>query len=319
MCNFFIVGVGRSGTSLIQSMLAAHPDVSFAPETAFIRRYVVKGVVTKKCVKSGIGDAANVLMSDDYFQRTKLDAGRLLRHVSMAGRMTDGAVYRDMLAEVARSEAKSKSGDKDPRSVEFLRLVQSLFSDIHVVHIIRDPRDVLASKKKAAWSSGHGSLRHIFANRVQLRMGRSHGPILFGERYHELLYESLLENPERELRRLCDRLGLSYEASMLDFQESAKRLISEKEIAWKKETLGPLLRDNHGKWESALCDWEIALTELVCGAAFEVGCYEKSGLIKELNLSKRICVHVAAAVIQLVDPIYRLYRRWIVWRARGYV
>ena len=41
--KIFIVGVGRSGTSLLQSMFASHPEVKFIPETAFIRRYVLNG------------------------------------------------------------------------------------------------------------------------------------------------------------------------------------------------------------------------------------------------------------------------------------
>jgi hypothetical protein len=315
----FIVGVGRSGTSLLQSMFAAHRDIAFAPETAFVRRYVAKGTLTKHFVQRGAKSVASLLSGDDYIQRTGLDIDKLLCEMSIHGSFTDGAVYRAMVAEVSRRENKPKYGDKDPRSVEFLGLIRNVLAGCHVVHVIRDPRDILVSKKKTTWSNKHGVLHHVFASRVQLRMGRVWGPRLFGNRYHELIYEKLLSDPERELYRLCRRLGLSFDPSMLDFQVSAKQLVSEKEMSWKKETLGPLLRDNQRKWVGSLSDWEIALTECACGAHFEAGGYERSYRVRGLPIGQRLAVYGMAGAIIALEPFYREYRHWTVRQARKYV
>ena len=48
MRNLLIVGVGRSGTSLLQSMLAAHSGIVMMPETSFIRRYLIRDLWSGK-------------------------------------------------------------------------------------------------------------------------------------------------------------------------------------------------------------------------------------------------------------------------------
>ena len=111
---------------------------------------------------------------------------------------------------------------------------------------------MLASKKKAAWSRHRSVLAHVFANRVQLRAGRRDGPRLFGSRYHEVVYEELLANPRAVLHDLAGRLGLDYEEGMLAFGGAAEALVSADELAWKRETLGPLLAANAGKWRRDL-------------------------------------------------------------------
>jgi len=116
----FIIGVGRSGTSLLQSMFAAHPNVGFLPESAFLRRYVYRGNLHSAYGLGGKKAVIKILEQDEKFARTGLNNLWI--------------------------------GDKDPRLVEFLPLVKTLFPDAHVIQVIRDPRDVLVSKKKAAWS-----------------------------------------------------------------------------------------------------------------------------------------------------------------------
>jgi len=314
----FIVGVGRSGTSLVQSMLAAHPKVAFPPETGFIRRFVAKGILSKKYKRHGLEKSIHFLDADSKFKRTRLDSAKLIKKAFERGAGSDGAVYRMMLEEVALREEKQYSGDKDPRAIEYLGLLRDTLPGVHVVHVIRDPRDVLVSKKKAAWSKKHGLFRHVFANRIQVRMGRRLGPRLFGDCYHEIIYERLLADPEVELMKLCEGLGISFEPSMLNFRESAKQLVSEEEMEWKKETLGPLLRKNYEKWKTKLTDLEIALTELVCSNKFVAGGYKYSYRKRNLKISQLLYIYCVALIICTVEPFYWIYRKFTVWRARKY-
>jgi len=315
----FIVGVGRSGTSLVHSMLAAHSNLAFPPETSFLRRLIVNGTIAN-LLKSGFdNNNLPLLDSDRWIKRTGLSSKKLLAHARKEGVITGGSLYRALLSLYAKQLDKPCYGDKDPRSVEYLEIIAQTLPGVMIIHVIRDPRDVLASKKKAAWSHKRGSLYHIFANRVQMRIGRTLGPKLLAQNYHELIYEALIADPEAVLHNLCLQLGLSYEHKMLEFNRSAKELVSESEISWKKETLGPLLKDNHGKWKQSLSDWEIALTEMVCTDAFEAGGYEKVERLRRMNLIQQIGVYMAAAGICILDPIYRNYRQWTVWRARRYV
>jgi len=197
----FVVGVGRSGTSLVQSMLAGHSQLAFPPETQFMRRYVGRGRLTQRHASGGVAAVRAVLEADDRICRLRLDLEQVLACYVRGAPFSEPDLYERLLTCYAEARGKPRVGDKDPRLVEFLPLLARHWPAAHVVHVIRDPRDVLASKKKAAWSSHRSAATHVFANRVQLHAGRRSGPPLFGPRYHEVVYEALLATPEPVLRR----------------------------------------------------------------------------------------------------------------------
>lgn len=310
----FIVGVGRSGTSLVQSMLAAHPRVACLPETAFIRRMIFSGYLQSIYQKHGEKAASKTLAKDDYFARTGLEATKVVARAAGRGRLLDAAMYREMLASYS-GEDRTWAGDKDPRTVEFLPLLAAVLPNVHVIHVFRDPRDVLASKKKAAWSKKGHVWKHVFANRVQFAIGSRLGPKLFGKKYHEICYEELLFAPEKVLSGLCRDLGLEYDQKILSFGDAAKKLVADKEISWKKETLGPLLTENREKWKKELHPREVMLTELCCGQAMSRGGYKKDQRQHRLNLKDRFWVQAGRLLIGLGTWPYILYRNFRVKQA----
>ncbi|MCF8096052.1 MAG: sulfotransferase [Desulfobacteraceae bacterium] len=314
MPKFFIVGVGRSGTSLIQSMLAAHPRVSCLPETSFIRRMVFPGYLHSIFQRQGEKAASRALAQDDYFARTGLDASKLVARAVSQGGLLDAAVYREMLASYADKD-RAWAGDKDPRAVEFLPLLAAVLPDVHVIHVYRDPRDVLASKKKAAWSKKDHVWKHVFANRVQFKIGARLGPKLFGKRYHEVCYEELLAAPEKVLSGLCTRMGFEYDHSMLSFGDAARKLVTDKEMSWKKETMGPLLTENRDKWKTELHPREVVLTELCCGEAMARGGYVRDQRSHSLSLIDRLWVQAGRLLIVMASWPYMKYRDFRVRRA----
>lgn len=272
----FVVGVGRSGTSLLQTMLASHPRLAFPPETAFLRRYVVPGLLGRAFASGGADAVVALLAEDPHVGALDLDLAALVPGVA-PGERYDARVYAALIAAWADARGAARWGDKDPRLVEILPTVKALFPDARVVHIIRDPRDVLASKKKAEWSRRWPVPWHVLANRTQLILGRRHGRRAFGDAYVEVRYESLLADPQTELTRICATLGEDFDPAMLDFSEEAARIMKPYERAWKAETLGPLLADNAGRWAERLEPWEVALTEATCTEALAVGGYPLSG------------------------------------------
>jgi len=310
--RLFIVGVGRSGTSLLQSMLNAHPRICFPPETSFIRRFLVTDSL-RRMWEDDPGSVAKVLGDDELIGRLALDEGAIDSILSsLGGAFSVVELYVRLLEAYAAEAGKADAawiGDKDPRSVEYLPLIHRCFPEARILHIIRDPRDVLASKKKAAWSKNQSSFRHVFANRVQLKMGREQGRRLFGPNYMEFAYEELLGNANRVLTRISRLLDLDFHPAMLEFSDSSKRLVSQDEMQWKKETLGPLLATNSGKWKDSLASWETALTERVCGEAFRAMNYEKEAGRCGLRLTERLLLPAAQVLMAASDPIYRLYRK----------
>jgi hypothetical protein len=310
----FVVGVGRSGTSLLQSMFAANASVFCLPETAFLRRYMASGRLRRAYSSGGIKSVENELKEDALIRRTGVNISQMLKGIEEEGRFSGSSVFH-RLASSACNENVDWIGDKDPRLVEFLQLLHSIAPKVMVVHLIRDPRDVLLSKKNAAWSRSGHVWKHIFANRVQLKLGVVSGPKVLGERYHEVIYEDLIADPERVLRELCADIGLPFDSAMLDFGDAAKKLVSKEEVSWKKETFGPLLSGNKEKWREGLSAREIVLTELCCRQAFRIGGYRLASPSKSLSIRDRLWVAAGAASIILMDWPYRLYRNYSVKRA----
>jgi hypothetical protein len=305
----FVVGVGRSGTSLLQSMLNAHPDICFAPETSFMRRLIATGLLDELFRARGAQSVASFLEQDSLVARLGVGPSEMRELVLAQGSgFAPGRLYRDLLAaSCARRKNAAFIGDKDPRSVEYLTLMKKLFPDSFVVHIMRDPRDILVSKKKAEWSRGRSTVGHLFAHRVQERMGRECGLRLFGRRYLSLRYEELIAAPGETLGSVCAGLGIAYDARMLDFALSSRELVASDEMAWKRETLGPLLEGNRDKWMAELTPWEVALADAICAKALLSNSYARAA---HPRAELRLAACIVAGVVALADPVYRGYRTW---------
>lgn len=285
----FIVGVGRSGTSLLQSMLNTHSKIGFIPEINFIRRYLITNKLEDIYNKKGKAGLIDFLLNDKLLKRLPIDLDKVLDAIDLNSSNFPLAIYKRILDENLKKENKDIPGDKDPRSIEFLPQINNLFPDIVIINVIRDPRDILLSKMNADWSKKRPYYFHILANKIQLRMGIRNS-MLFDDQYIEVKYEELISNSEEVLRSICQRLGLEYEARMLDYYDSSLKLVSEEEMPWKKETLGPLLSENMNKWKDLLGNWQVALTEGIVDIAFDH--YKYTKIDPPLNPMKRILVKI---------------------------
>ena len=289
-------------------MFAAHPAISCLPETSYLRRYVARSALQSIYRSSGLQSAIDLLGADTYFARTRLQARDVISEALRGVGQLDALVYTAILKAMT-TESSAYVVDKDPRMIEFLPLLKVTAQDARVINVIRDPRDVLASKKKAAWSKSGHAWKHIFANRVQLAIGRKQGAMLFGVNYHEVIYEELISSPERVLSHLCDKLNLNYTPSMMNFGEAAKRLVAHDEMSWKKETLGRLLDDNKGKWRQALACKEIRLTEICCGEAMRAGAYAADRACSKLGTIDWLWVLTGRLLILGWTHPYCFYRK----------
>ncbi|MEZ6017606.1 MAG: sulfotransferase [Planctomycetota bacterium] len=270
-----ICGVGRSGTSLLHSMLNAHPELAFPPETHFFRRYVAPSRVRKALERGTVASFAARLDADVDFARANIAAEALLAG-QKDGALAPLAVFERLLALYSAGQGKHRVGDKDPRNLDHLPALARAFPSAYVLHVIRDPRDVLLSRTRAAWSKGRPWWQHVLLAQDQLRRGRQLGARLFGARYLEVRYEALVAEPEQTLAAVAAHIGLDYDAAMLQFGNSARALVDSREHSWKKETLGPLLTDNVEKWRRELPAAQIAFVERVSSEAFDRLGYRRS-------------------------------------------
>lgn len=305
-----VCGVGRSGTSLLQSMLAAHSDIAMPPETHFLRNYVLNNRAKMKLSSQGPEIFEKILEMDKDFSRIDINAAILLEPYKIGDEeFSLEAVFKRMSSIFMKEHKRQFLGEKDPNLIEMLPELSKIFPTSRAIHLIRDPRDVLVSRMKADWSRGRHFWIHILTYRAQLAKGRKTGERALGMRYAEIRYEDLISEPANTLNKICEHLDIPYENAMLNFNKAASELVSKEEMQWKKETLGPLLTKNTGKWKTELTDWQICMTETLCEKAFDDLNYEKSNLYEALALTQKIKLRLWRMVGIGFDLLYLLRQK----------
>src|SRR4051812_17375571 len=139
----FVVGLPRSGTTLLQSLIGAHPRIAAPPELFFGRRIVQ--------FRDYWGD-----LNDDAVLRRVLEETLSLPNLSESGfelervfaRASKGSrtypgVLDAVMSDYAERNGKVRWSEKSP--MQRSRLIWLLMPDAQVVHIVRDPRPCVAS------------------------------------------------------------------------------------------------------------------------------------------------------------------------------
>jgi hypothetical protein len=217
----FIVGVGRSGTTLLRLMLDAHPELAIPPETGFIPTAVAAwregGKLREGFLQAIVGFEtwADLNMSDEDF-RAALDG---------LDPFEPSAGIRMLYRIYASRHGKQRWGDKTPTYALRLPEIAAALPEARFIHIIRDGRDVALSVRPLWFAPGKDIQtlaldwkRCIEKTRELSRQVRS---------YIEVRYEDLVRNTERELIKLCHFIKLEYDPRMLLYYHNAKNRLDE--------------------------------------------------------------------------------------------
>jgi tetratricopeptide (TPR) repeat protein len=189
-----VVGMLRSGTSLLERVLAAHPDVAAAGEREELRQ------------------AAQQLV-----RATGQPHPLAARGLTAQGATTLGRWYLERLRTAAGDAARIV--DKMPHNLFELGLAALLLPGARVLHCVRDPLDTCWScygqnfRDVHAWSSDLGWLA-AFHNGYR-RMMR-HWDALRPLPIMDVRYEQLVTDPEPLVREILDFLGLPFDPACLD-------------------------------------------------------------------------------------------------------
>lgn len=188
----FVVGCPRSGTTLVRLILDSHPRISCGPETHFLPD--LEGIVGRHWHRlSRFG------MPREYW----LD--RI------------GRFFGDFQNDYARSRGKARWADKSPAYTPHLPFLLEVFPTAQIVHVVRDPRDVVASHHKR-WGAA-AALSAVGRWRTYVAAARAAGAAVGPGRYHEIRYEDLVADPEPALRALLAFLGEQWAPQVLRHDE----------------------------------------------------------------------------------------------------
>lgn len=273
----FVVGCPRSGTTLLQLMLHAHPGIAIPPESRFlVRAYRKRARFGDLGVKRNRRRLARWLVGHkrNRMRALEVDTEALQRQI-VAGPPTVGSAVGIAFRAYAARFGKTRWGDKRPGYWRDLDVVLRLFPDAQVVHIVRDARACVASLQRMPWWRG-GVVGAVATWNLALRQTRRDTRRLPPGSYIEVHYERLVGDPEPELRRLCDFLGEDYHPAMTEPARVAAYAIPERKT-WHVRTAGRVDTSSVDAWRSQLSPEELGLVEFLAGRNLRAHGYTLSG------------------------------------------
>ncbi|HEX6970039.1 MAG TPA: sulfotransferase [Micromonosporaceae bacterium] len=273
----FVVGCPRSGTTLLQLMLHAHPRIAIPPETRFLLEVYRDrhrfGDLRRSANRRALAHFI-VNRPQTRFFDLGLDPQTMIQEI-VAAPPTLGSALGSVFRAYADRFGKPRWGDKRPAYLNNLDVIHQLFPDAQIVHIVRDGRDCVASLQEMPWH--RQGIYHSIAAWAQAvdnaRIARRRLP---ADSFYELRYEDLVADPERELRALCAFLGEAYDEAMTRPAEIAEIAVPEYKT-WHRRTRGPVDGARVGSWKERLSDAEVALCEVLLADRLSAYGYDVSG------------------------------------------
>ncbi|MDQ3940445.1 MAG: sulfotransferase, partial [Actinomycetota bacterium] len=270
----FIVGEGRSGTTLLRAMLDAHPNVAIPPESLFMTDLGARGRLTMKRTGFDSGSFVSQLSSEPTFPRWELPTQEIAQDLAHRPAKDYPDAVRRIYALYARARGKPRYGDKSPMNCRQLPLIAALWPEARFVHLVRDGRDVAASYLDVAFGpSSFGEAAYTWKKSVSIadRDGEKLGAL----RYRVVRYEELVDEPHVVLADLCAFLDLEFDDRMLQYHEDATDVIASMSFPERHRKLEqpptPGLRD----WRKTMSDRDVAAFEVIAGATLERHGYER--------------------------------------------
>ena len=200
----FVCGMPRSGTTLVETILASHQDVSPGGEMTYIHNRLKMALGTRSEIEKGV----------------------------WLGERTPEELHELAEAWALHLESAAKGNvritDKMPGNYQILGLIKACFPDAKIVLLRRNPMDNCFSCFATPFAEGHNfsfSLERLGHYYQIHELFISHWKRALGEdSIYELSYETLAENPEASIAELLEAVELPWDANCLQFHETHRNV-----------------------------------------------------------------------------------------------
>jgi LPS sulfotransferase NodH len=270
----FVVGCPRSGTTMLQLMLHAHPRIAIPPESRFVlAAYQRRHEFGDLRDPARRRDLAAWIVTTGNFGDLGLPAPRVIDAV-VGAPPTLGSALGTVFRLYAERFGKPRWGDKRPAYLRHLPQLLRLFPDAQIINIMRDGRDCVASLKEAPWAASElDALIDTWARSADasLRAARAYRP----DTYFQVRYEDLVADPTTHLGRICDFLGEEYDPAMARPSELAPVAVPSYKT-WHTRTHQSVTTARVRSWQQRLSAEEIVHCEAVLGSRLAKFGYQPS-------------------------------------------
>jgi hypothetical protein len=271
----FIVGAARSGTTLVRSMLGAHPELSIPPESHFLG-YLGHRYGRRRWRPALVSEVATDVARDAHFREWGIDPGTTAAKVVAAQPQSLAETLGGFFSAYAETEGKKLWGDKTPHYVFILDQLREMWPDLRVVHVVRDGRDVACSHLALAADGRRWVAPSAAAAAGWWRSAVAHGRAAgeeLGERYTEVRYEHLVRRPGHAIEQLCDFLELRRDTTVVDYHSRVR----QSDLEDFSRTRGPI-DPNARDWRRELTENDVVAFESVAGKQLTACGYDLADL-----------------------------------------
>jgi len=264
----FIFGKGRSGTTLLATILNTHSQIAIAPEAhyfdKFWRKYQRHNSFqnSSKCRKF-----VDYLFSSKEIKVlgfTAEERAKIVNRILSEQQPSHRIVLENILFCYAAKQGKPIWGQQTPGDIEVVARILKVFPQARIIQIIRDPRDVILSLRKVPWGKKGNIIEHLKQWKRCARLNKNN-KLLNQQNYIEIKYEALLIETEEVLRKICSFVGVSFEVQMLQHHKKTNPVFSLSGEPWKTKALGQIDSDNLANWKTQLTQEESQLVSSLAG------------------------------------------------------
>lgn len=250
----FVVGVPRSGTTLLASMLSGHSRLACGPETQFFNKLSTRDLRRVTRADAWPDQAVELLSRLTLARQPVYELfGHELEELRsfLSQRPANPRSMLESLTKLhAHKLAKPRWVEKTPNHLLHLGQVRALFPDSPVIRIVRDPRDAALSMCSLPWAS-----QSTLANAYLWTYCHTASRDFFAtdECTFTLRYEDLVAAPSRVLDEACRFLGELFEEGMLDTWALGEGVSSPNET-WKRTNVQTLDATRAERWRHELSE-----------------------------------------------------------------
>ncbi len=220
----FIVGVPRSGTTMLRLMLDAHSELAIPPKTMFLNLFL-----RSDCKQLSIHEFVYKLADSPRWAVFGFEPDGLINAIAEILNSTSANLpdlIRSHYQAYAQKQGKTRwGGEKSGIQLKSMLEISLVLPEAHFIHIIRDARSVVSSLKKAYFTKNRNV--DALANNWVTSITNAREKAQEVQHYMEIKYEELVLSTELNLQSICKFIDLPYQSSMLNYYQNASSRLEE--------------------------------------------------------------------------------------------
>lgn len=278
---FFIVSRPRSGTTLIQTLFEAHPNVCIPPEAPVITETYERFGKLTKWTDNDIDEFIEFLFKITKFNFWNIDKEELASSIkSYPGKLSLEVlvklVYMNYNSVFEKGEIIT-FGDKNPRYSRYPEKLLQAFPEAKCLHLVRDYRDHILSMQRVKLLKSYLpfiAIRWRNSQRKMLRLLKR-----YPNSFMSVRYEDFVNAPHDYFEQICNFLNIPYDPSIFNYTEQKDKFYEENKYQSDEEFHGnifkPINADQVGKWQRKMDDKSVRDADWFVGKYAELSGYER--------------------------------------------